>query len=309
MSSLEPEPSRPPLTVLVLSHNRWPLLERTLDSVRAQAMRGVELVVVDNGSSDGTPERIRARFPEAELVALPRNQGIHGRNVGLRRARAPVVLSLDDDIELARPGALERILECFEEDPDLAALTLKICDDPALREYAPAHWWHPRPRHTHQDRSFLTDRINEAAVAFRRDAIERVGGYYEPFFWGGEEWDLALGLLDAEYRIRYFPEPVRHLAPRGSLNHRADPRHALLIRNRCWTAFRRLPLPQALAFALPRLSLWGLRALRYGYLPEYLRGTADLLRLLPRVLRERHPIAPATRRRLRMLRRSGAEAR
>jgi len=293
------------VSVVVLSHNRRELLRRALASVREQGVAGVQTVVVDNASKDGTPELVEHEFPEVDLVSLSVNEGIRGRNLGFAKARAPVVLSLDDDIELLRPDTLERVLGRFESDPKLGALTLKICSERDGDDYAEEHWWHPLPREAWQDREFETDHISEAAVAFRREALEGAGFYYEPLFWGGEEWDLCLGIMDLGYEIHYLPEPVFHASPRGDLNLRADPRHALLVRNRCWIAFRRLPIPTALRFSAPRLGLWALRAARYGYLGAYLRGVFGLLRVLPQALSERRLISAQTRRRLRSLRTPG----
>jgi glycosyltransferase involved in cell wall biosynthesis len=290
--------AQPGLSVVVLTHDRIALLLRTLRSVVRQSFEPFEIIVVDNASSDGTEAAVRAEFLEVRFVRLEQNSGIRGRNIGFEAARAPLIVSLDDDIELSDPDTLKRIADRFAEQSDLGALTLKICEDDAIREFVPHHWWHAPPRAQSQDREFPTDHINEAAVAFRAAALAKGGSYYEQLFWGGEEWDLVLGMMDAGYEIRYFPLGVKHLAPRGSLNLRADPRHALLVRNRCWIAFRRLPIVNALGFALPRLALWAVRAARYGYFDQYLAGLASLVRAMPAVLRERVPISARTRARL-----------
>lgn len=300
--------ARPRVSVVVLSFNRREILRRGLESVRKQDVPGCELIVVDNASSDGSPDMVRERFPEARLIALDRNEAIKGRNIGFRAARAELVLSLDDDIELSDPASLRRLCERMEASPDVGAVTLKICEEQTGSDSVEAHWWHPLPRAQFQDRELLTDHINEAAVLFRAEALDRVGHYDEALFWGGEEWDLCLRLLDAGYRILYHPEPVLHLAPRGLLNAQADPRHALLIRNRCSIALRRLPLPSALAFVAPRLALWGWRALRHGYVRYYLEGVVALLRMAPSILRERSPVSPRTHRMLRAIRRQTPSA-
>ncbi|MEM7412281.1 MAG: glycosyltransferase [Myxococcota bacterium] len=297
-----PKDEAPRLSVVFLSYNRRDMLRDGLASVVNQDHDSVQIVVVDNASEDGSADMVRAEFPQVELVALTENCGIRGRNVGFREARAPVVLSLDDDIRLLRPGALARVLEHFATHPACVATTLKITEDGEGREYADAHWWHPRSRDGFQDQSFETDQISEAAVAFRRDALERAGGYYESLFWGGEQWDLALALIDGGGEIHYLPEPVHHGAPRGDLNHLADPRHALNVRNRCWIALRRLPVPQALAYTVPRLALWALRSLRYGYAKHYLEGLVGLVRALPQIWRERKVVSRQTLTRLRAIR-------
>ena len=93
---------RPLLSVVVLTHNRISLLRRTLRSVLAQDFSALELIVVDNGSEDDTAEMVRQEFPSAQLIELFENTGIRGRNIGFRAARAPLILSLDDDIAATR---------------------------------------------------------------------------------------------------------------------------------------------------------------------------------------------------------------
>ncbi|MFQ5417648.1 MAG: glycosyltransferase family 2 protein [Myxococcota bacterium] len=293
----------PALSVVVLSHNRAELLRRTLVSVFAQDPGAREVIVVDNGSRDGSPEMVAREFPAAVLLRFDENLGIRARNEGFRKAQGELILSLDDDIELMNPECLRDVSARFQGDPQLGALSLKICDPGTGNEYSSSHWWHPLPRETHQHHEFATDHLSEAAVMFRAAALRSAGYYYEALFWGGEEWDLALGMIDSGYLLRYFPEPVLHLAPRGSLIHAASPRHALLIRNRCWIAFRRLPILQALAFTLPRIVLWAARAARFGYLGHYLRGIGGLFVAAPRIIRDRKPVSRNALRTLRQIQR------
>ncbi len=292
-------------SILVLNHNRREILARVLRAACAQNLPGLEWIVVDNGSTDGSAEMVREGFPDVRVVALDQNAGIRGRNIGFQEARGRVVLSLDNDIELLDPDLMQRVLRRFDADPQLGAATLKICEESTGDDFAPPHWWHPKSREQYQDDEFDTDNFNEAAVAFRASAIREAGYYYEPLFWGGEEWDLSLGLMDAGYAIRYVPEPVLHLAPRGNLNTQANARHALLVRNRFWIAFRRLPVLPALGYVLPRLALWTVRSLRYGYFREFARGLWDFARRLPETWRSRRLVSRDTRLRIRALRTEG----
>lgn len=290
------------LSVVVLNFNRKDLVRRVLRSLERQEPAPGEIIAVDNGSQDGSAAVIREEFPRVKLIALQENQGIRGRNIGFAAAKGAVILSLDNDIELIDPGSLRRMVERFDADPRVAALSLKICEPETGSDYTPTHWWHPLPRERFQDREFVTDHFNEAAVAFRSDVLGQAGYYYEELYWGGEEWDLALGIMNLGYEIRYFPEPVLHLAPRGNLNEQADPRNALLIRNRCWIALRRLPPLAAARFVLPRLALWFIRSLRYGYAHHYLRGTLDLVRNYRRIRLSRMRISAQTYARLKQIR-------
>ncbi len=285
----------PALSVVILTRDRPATLRRALDSIRAQHYRGAEVIVVDNGSGEETLAMLRDEYGWVRTIENGENLGIAGRNIGYRAATAEFILSLDDDIELCSPDTLTRVVAHLRSDPSIGALTLKICEEATGDDYVPAHWWHPPPRESHQDRIFETDRINEAAVAFRARALSQAGYYFEDLFWGGEEWDLVMGLVDAGYRLVYEPIKVLHLAPRGDLNVKAAARHVLLLRNRVWIAFRRLPPLTAVRYTLPRLILWLGRSIRYGYLGFYLKGLLDLVRLVPRIRDSRKPISRSAR--------------
>ena len=141
-----PSAQQPPATdfsasVVILTHNRSELLRRGLESVFAQRIE-CEVVVVDNGSKDGTAEMVRRDFPQVKLVALSQNTGIRGRNLGVQATHGDVVLSLDDDIELTSPDTLGRVLHAFQVHSDLGALSLKVCDgeDLCLTEPQLSRW-------------------------------------------------------------------------------------------------------------------------------------------------------------------------
>ena len=91
----------PPVTLILLTWNRWDLTRRCLDTLLASDLSGAELLVVDNGSGDGTPERLAA-YPAARVLALPENLGfVRGNNAGI--AAVPpghdvVLLHNDSDV-------------------------------------------------------------------------------------------------------------------------------------------------------------------------------------------------------------------
>ncbi|HEY8042982.1 MAG TPA: glycosyltransferase family 2 protein, partial [Streptosporangiaceae bacterium] len=97
-------PPGPRATVVIATRNRGPELGRTLERLASLPERP-PVVVVDNGSDDGTAAMVRHRFPRAELIALRRNRGAWARNLGVLRARTPLIALADDDSWWA-PGAL-----------------------------------------------------------------------------------------------------------------------------------------------------------------------------------------------------------
>src|ERR1700712_1079097 len=109
-----------------MTRDRWPDLQTSLPRHEAP------VILVDNGSSDGTPRLGREHFPEVEVVELSRNVGSVARNIGVERARTPYVAFADDDSWWA-PGALSQAVEVFDAHPRLAVLAGRMLVGPAER--------------------------------------------------------------------------------------------------------------------------------------------------------------------------------
>ena len=98
----------PSASVIIPNWNGRGLLPDCLDSLRRQVIRDFEVVVVDNGSIDGSLELLRDRYPEVRVLALPSNQFFAGAvNHGIRHTRGPIVVLLNNDTEV-EPQWLER---------------------------------------------------------------------------------------------------------------------------------------------------------------------------------------------------------
>jgi len=100
----------PDVSVIVIAHDVREEVLACLQSVECHVGElSVELLVIDNGSSDGTAAAVEERFPQARLVALKTNEGVPARNHGLRRARGRMRMFLDSDA-LLTPGALPTLV-------------------------------------------------------------------------------------------------------------------------------------------------------------------------------------------------------
>src|SRR4051812_18362494 len=187
------------------------------------------VVLVDNGSTDGTADAVRARFPGVEVVALRENRGAVGRNVGVERLGTPYVAFCDDDTWW-EPGSLARAVEALDAHPGLAVLNARIVvepsgvDDPIVTELrhspVPGPDWLPGPALG----SFLA-----GASVVRRSAFVEVGGFSERLWLGGEEELLATDLLSAGWELCYLDDLVVH--HRASRLRDASLRRRVGIRN------------------------------------------------------------------------------
>jgi GT2 family glycosyltransferase len=268
--------------VVVITHQRREELLRALGRLRTLPEQP-HVVVVDNGSTDGTATAVRERFPGIELIASPVNLGAVGRNLGVARVDTPFVAFCDDDTWW-EPGSLSRAADVLTAHPRLAVLTARILVEPGGREdpivaelrESPVHGaaWLPGPALG----SFLA-----GASVLRRQAFLEVGGFSERLWLGGEEELMAGDLVARGWELCYLPElTVHHQASRVRDPHR---RRRDGIRNTLWTTWLRRPLWPALRRTGHLLRTVPRDRVTAGAVLEAARG-------LPWVLRERRVLPP-----------------
>jgi GT2 family glycosyltransferase len=289
----------PSVSIAILNYQRRDALRRALESARSQRFP-VEILAVDNASTDGSAEMVRDEFPDVRLVQLPENIAAAARNVGVASAKGDIVFTLDNDVLLSTPDDVERGLEVFQRHPRAAVVDFTIVgpDGAICRR----DWCHPRDPEVWGATEFPTDYVLEGASACRREAFLASGGYWAPLFIGHEGWDLSYRLLNAGWELIYSPAvQVRHMVDASM---RPSTRiYYTFTRNAIWVALRNLP-PAAAACQIARdLALMGFASARAGELGAYRRAITDAIRGTRAALATRRPIARATRRRLRAIRR------
>jgi N-acetylglucosaminyl-diphospho-decaprenol L-rhamnosyltransferase len=217
-----PEAVPASVSAIVVTYNALPWIEPCLESVR-----GCELIVVDNGSSDGTPALVRERFPEARLIEQE-NRGLGaGWNAGIKAASGHWLLFLNADAWVVGDG-ISRLVEVLERDPEAAAvgprlrypdgrLQRSVRGFPTLWRLATEYFFlrklAPRTRllNTFYGGGFRHDRELEAeflmgaALLVRRKAITEVGGLDERFFLFSEEVDWSYRFRQAGWKIIFTP--------------------------------------------------------------------------------------------------------
>ena len=122
----------PRTTVVIITHNRRPELLRTLDRL-AELPEHPEVIVTDNGSTDGTSAAVVRHHPRVRLLRPGRNLGAVGRNLAVRRVRTPYVAFCDDDSWWA-PGALSGAADLLDGHDALGAVTARIVVEPGGSE-------------------------------------------------------------------------------------------------------------------------------------------------------------------------------
>ncbi|MBI4241952.1 MAG: glycosyltransferase family 2 protein [Candidatus Rokubacteria bacterium] len=292
--------TRPVVTVSILNYQRREILRRALERAVGQSYPALDVLVVDNASTDGSDRLVEREFPLVRLVRLPENIGCAARNAGVAAAKGEIVVTLDNDVLLTTADDVRTIVDIFERRPSVACASFKILSETG--GLSRRDWCHPRDWARFADEEFVTDYVLEGASAVRRDAFERVGGYWAPLFLGHEGLDLALRLLEAGHDLLYSPRVrVTHLVAAEA---RPSSRiYYTFTRNAIWVALRNRRGPDA-ARAIGRdLALMAFTSARAGQFRGYVRGLRDGLLGVPRALATRRPMSRATSRRLRHIRR------
>ena len=216
------------ISIVTVNWNGLEVIPEYLDSLSAQTTAPHEVVVVDNGSTDGSEQ-----LPDlagAKVISLPENRGFAvANNIGMRAARGRYFLILNSDTEILA-DALERICDYLDANPDVGALGPQLLNTDRTLQYSCRRFpsfrtalFHrysimtklfPRNRFSSQylmtdvghDHTMDVDWVSGAALVVRREVFEQSGGFDEGFFMYAEDVDWCYRIKQAGWRIVYLPE-------------------------------------------------------------------------------------------------------
>ena len=304
MPSLDPA-AAPLLSVAVLSYDGRHLLEVILPSLARQRFRDFEVVVVDNGSRDGTVAWLAERWPAAQVVSLPHNVGVTAAlNVCARAGRGELVGLFNNDLEL-EPDCLGELVRALAQHPDAGWAGAKLRDYQQRQLLDGAGdvftWAATGGRRGHGQRDVgQYDQPREifgacgGAAVYRRSVLRDVGEFDEDFFAFYEDVDWNLRAQLAGHRCRYVPTAVAYHMGSATIGRGlSDFTRYHLWRNTLWIIAKDLPA-RALARHAHQLALGQAVnlavALRDRKLGVWLRVWRDALRGLPRMVGKRRAV-------------------
>ena len=212
---------RPQVGIALLNWNGYDDTARCLSSLRESRFRPALILVFDNGSADGSAERLKTEFPEIELVLGGENHGFSGGNnraaKQLLDAGMDYVWVLNNDTQV-EPGCLGSLVRILEEDPGIGAASAKIwfMDEPRIFGYAGSAF----NRWTfHSDFRGLRDAdvgqydaaedveiLSGCCMLIRAETLREIGLFNRAFFAYAEDIDWSLRAREAGIRLRYEPQ-------------------------------------------------------------------------------------------------------
>jgi GT2 family glycosyltransferase len=295
------------VTIVVPSWNGRHLLEKSLPSITRQGRAAARILVVDNGSTDGTVEYLSSEWPGVECIGLPENLGFAAAaNAGIRAVSTPFVALVNNDVEL-EDGWLDAMVEALEHDPGAgyaAGKMMSFFERDTIDDTGTVFTWYATSWNRGKgeldtgqyDSPGYVFGACAGAALYRSHAFERVGPFDEDFFAYAEDTDWALRAQLLGIRCRYTPSAVSYHM--GQATSRRMPQLTLRLgfRNTVYLVVKSFPASELVRNA-PRLAYWWMKTLygsvKDGWARAFLSAQVEVFRRLPSLLRKRREIQRA----------------
>lgn len=261
-------------TVIIPNYNGIRFMKECLESLFAQdfPLSMYRIIVVDNGSTDGSRQLIEDAFPEVSLIALPSNTGFcHAVNVGIEAAQTPYVILLNNDTKVC-PGFVRRLVDAIGAKPEAFAVSasMRMWDRPELLDdagdrYCALGWAYARGKGQSAARYDSPAEIFSAcggAAIYRKSILEKIGLFDERHFAYLEDLDIGYRARIYGYRSYYEPQAeVIHYGSASSGSRYNDWKTKLAAANSIYVIAKNMPLLQ---------WVWNLPFLLPGFLVKFL---------------------------------------
>jgi glycosyltransferase involved in cell wall biosynthesis len=211
----------PFVSVVVPTYNRASVLRRCLEALTAQEYPGrLEIIVVDDGSTDGTPQVVEEFASRGVRYLRQANRGpAAARNRGIFAAGGEIIAFTDDDC-LPPPDWVSRLVQGYLEHPEVAGVGGYLAPPAEMRDNPIAQYERSLGREVYGAgeeeivAGFDCPAGGTANMSYRRQVLEEVGGFDESFLYAaGEDADLKWRICQRGARLLYVPVPVTHLQP------------------------------------------------------------------------------------------------
>lgn len=292
-------------SVVIPNWNGKRFLQPCLEALLAQTHPNLEIIVVDNASSDGSQDFIKAHYPQVTLLALPENRGFTGAcNAGMVHASGDIIALLNNDTE-AHPDWARAVVSAFERHPEVGIVASKMLlydrrthihtvgDGFTTdgRAFNRGVWEEDKGQYDREEYVFSAC---GGSSAYRRALLDQVGLLDDTYFFLLEDADLAWRAQLAGWQTLYTPHAIvyHHLSATGGGATASfyDGRNSiyLLAKNlpaELWRKYRGQIIKRQLRLAYEAARAWRGEAAR-----ARLRGMVAGLRLLPQALKQRRTL-------------------
>ncbi|MCR5268575.1 MAG: glycosyltransferase family 2 protein [Lachnospiraceae bacterium] len=274
------------VTVIIPNYNGDAYIENCLKSLTEQTFKDMEILIVDNASTDNSADFIAEHYPEIELVRLSENFGFsRAVNEGIRRVKSEYLILLNNDT-VCDPHFVEELVRTIGKDPKIFSVASKMLQmfspdriDGAGDLYCALGWAFARGKDRSKKRYEKECRVFSAcagAAIYRRDLFEQIGYFDEFHFTYLEDVDVGYRARIMGYVNAYTPRAIVYHAGSGATGSRYNPfKVRIAARNSWYVIYKNMPTLQILLNLPFFLIGFGIKALFFickGYGREYLSG-------------------------------------
>ncbi len=293
----------PAVSIIIVNYDGRHLLKACLGSVRAQSFKDFEIMLVDNGSTDGSIEFVTDSFTDVKVILLPENIGFAGANLeGLRHTKGDYILLINNDVELEM-DCVHNLLTAMEDHPDVGICATKmIVHGTAIIDSAGDGFatnlkgfkrGEGRPADLYENEEHIFGACAGAAL-YRRKMLDEIGFFDKDFFLIHEDTDLNFRAQLAGWKVLYVPTAIAYHKVRSSIGDMSDLAIYYTLRNSDFVRIKNIPLALFLrylpAFIAGAVADFLYFAVRHGKLRLYLKAKIDVLREMRGMLDKRKKI-------------------
>ncbi|GLB30819.1 hypothetical protein LAD12857_27420 [Lacrimispora amygdalina] len=278
---------RKKVTIIIPNYNGLKFMEPCFKALRAQSDQNFELLVVDNGSSDGSVEWLKDH--QIPSIFLEENTGFSGAvNVGIRESVTPYVILLNNDTE-PDPDYVREMVKAIERSPKIFSVSSKMIQlyhkdlmDDAGDMYSVLGWAYQRGVGQKSSGYKKACRVFSAcagAAIYRREVFDKIGGFDEDHFAYLEDIDVGYRAKICGYENWYCPKAVVYHVGSGTSGSKYNSfKVKLAARNNLYLNYKNMPLLQLLFNLLPILAGMAVKYLffrRIGFASDYVEGVKE----------------------------------
>lgn len=292
------------VTVVIVCWNSGSYISRCLESIQIQTLAELEVIIIDNGSTDGSLKVLKPLGLQSKLIELQNNRGFAtANNIGARLAQGKWLALLNADA-FPEPDWLEKLLAAAANHPEYSCFSSRQiqANVPELLDGAGdayhvsgLAWRHgynqSSTNNGHEQKDIFS--ACGAAALFSREDFLQAGGFDEDYFSYFEDVDLGFRLRLTGKKCLYIPEAVVHHVGSASTGKRSDFSVYYGYRNMIWTYFKNMPSP-LFWFFLPihiaTILFFVLYLTARGQGKVIFRAVIDAIRGLPKVIAKRKDI-------------------
>jgi len=195
--------SNPTVLVSVLNWNRRDDLKQTLETLLRQTYEPKELLVIDNGSTDGSLERLKTHFPSVKTIFLPKNIGVSARNKAFQNTKVDYIFQFDNDSAPKNPDYIKKAVDFLEKYPHIDAICPRVYY--TYTKASETKNWEQYAIDGNEKEGYKGLFIHASGMIFKRERFLLSDGYTDEFLIHGEEVDLSLNFLKHGLTIVYKP--------------------------------------------------------------------------------------------------------